>query len=86
MARRKISNSEELLSSFINIHVPKEYLDHFDVVAIKDKPDYYEIILHEKEDHIPLELHGKKITLDGFCNPTNILTHTFSLKRFFNFI
>ncbi len=62
MARRKISNSEELLSSFINIHVPKAYLDHFDVVEIKDKPDYYEIILHEKEDHIPLELHGKKIT------------------------
>ncbi len=83
MARRKLSNSEELLSSFINIHVPKEYLDHFDVVEIKNKPDCYEIILHEKEYHIPLELHGKKITLDSFCNPTNILTHTFSLKHFF---
>jgi len=41
------------------IHVPQAYLAHFDPVEVKDKPDCYELVLHEKEDQVPEVLKGK---------------------------
>ncbi len=45
----------------MKILVPKAYLAHFDFVEVKDKPDCYELVLHEKEDQIPEVLKGKEV-------------------------
>jgi hypothetical protein len=47
MAKKQKPSSEELLSELIKIHVPQAYLAHFDLVEVKDKPDCYELVLHE---------------------------------------
>jgi hypothetical protein len=69
MAKKQKPSSEELLRELIKIHVPQAYLAHFDLVEVKDKPDCYELVLHEKEDQVPEVLKGKEVVLDGFCNP-----------------
>ena len=48
MAKIEKPSSEELLRELIKIHVPQEYLAYFDLVEVKDKPDCYELVLHEK--------------------------------------
>jgi hypothetical protein len=83
MAKKEKPSSEELLRELIKIHVPEEYLAYFDLVEVKDKPDCYELVLHEKEDLVPEALIGKEVVLDGFCNPISILTQSFSLKRIY---
>jgi hypothetical protein len=50
---------------------------------VLEKKDCYELVLHEKESLIPGALEGKEAVPDGFCNPLNILTHSFSLKRIY---
>jgi hypothetical protein len=66
MAKKEKPSSEELLRELIKIHVPEEYLAYFDSVEVKDKPDCYELVLHEKEDLVPEALIGKEVVLDGW--------------------
>jgi hypothetical protein len=53
VAKKQKPSSEELLKELIKIHVPEAYLKHFDLVEVKDKPDCYELVLHEKKDQVP---------------------------------
>jgi hypothetical protein len=50
---------------------------------LRNKPNCYELILHEKETLIPKELENSEVVLDGFTDPTSILSHTFSLKKMY---
>jgi hypothetical protein len=50
---------------------------------VVEKRECYELVLHEKEELIPGSLEGKSVVLDSFCNPLNILTRSFSLKRIY---
>jgi hypothetical protein len=83
MAKKPTPSPSDLLQELIKIHVPASYLAHFDLHEVKDKPDCYELVLHEKEDKIPGVLQGKEVVLDGYCNPIQILTQSFSLKRIY---
>jgi hypothetical protein len=67
----------------LKIHIPESYLRYFDLYEVRNKKECYELVLHEKEDLVPQTLEGKTVVLDGFCNPVNILTHSFSLKRIY---
>jgi hypothetical protein len=83
MAKKEIPPAEELLKGLLKIFIPNEYSSYFELYEVRDKPDCYELVLHEKEGLIPKELEGKETVLDGFCNPINILTQAFSLKRIY---
>jgi hypothetical protein len=65
------------------IFVPQEYLNDFDVNYIEEQPNEWLIELVEKESKIPIELTGKEVVLDGYCNSIDILTHAFSLKKIY---
>ena len=74
---------ENLFSSLASILIPKEYLEYFEVSNVEEKPSEWVITLMEKEDHIPPEVSGKAVVLDGYCNPVSIMTHAFSLKKIY---
>lgn len=59
MPKNVISSLEKLLSELAKIHIPEEYLKYFELYEVKDKPDSYELILHEKKDRILSELKDK---------------------------
>ena len=52
--------------------LPKEWLEYFEVVEIKEANNEWQIVLHEKENLIPRELIGKDAVKDGFTNPVEI--------------
>ena len=83
MAKIKKQSESELLQGFLAMHAPKEYLDHFELSKINNKTDFYELVLHEKEELLPPEIKELNVVLDGFCNPISIMTHVFSLKPVF---
>jgi len=61
--------------------VSSDILKDFEITDIKEFKDIWQIELYEKTDRIPQELKGKSnIALDGFCNPIEALSHSFSLK------
>ncbi|MDR1224557.1 MAG: hypothetical protein LBL07_17015 [Tannerella sp.] len=83
MSKKATPQAEQLLHSLLRIHVPSSYLSYFDLYELIEKSDCYELVLHEKEELIPGAQEGRRAVLDGFCNPLNILTHSFSLKRIY---
>jgi len=83
MSKRISPNSEDLLKELLKIFVPQDYLEHFELDSVRDKPECYELVLLEKPDKIPEVLKDKEAVLDGFCNPVSILTQAFSLKRIY---
>lgn len=75
--------SEELLYTMAEILIPVEYLKDFEISNVKNSPDEWLIELQERKERIPKELQGKEAVLDGFCNPLDVMTHAFSLKRIY---
>jgi len=76
-------SQENLFGSLASILIPKEYLEHFEVNNVEEKPSEWVIILREKEERIPPALSGRSVVLNGYCNPISILTHAFSLKKIY---
>ncbi|MBK7099069.1 MAG: hypothetical protein IPH58_12835 [Sphingobacteriales bacterium] len=61
--------------------VPRDLLGFFDIAEVKELHKEWQIILWEKQEHIPTNLKGfSDVVLDGFCNPITILSHGFSTK------
>ena len=79
----KNNKGEGLHRSLLGLHVPKSYLDYFELSKVRDKSDCWELILEEKSDLIPKELEGQDVVLDGFCNEISVLSHSFSLKKIY---
>jgi len=74
-------SQEELYETLSKMMVSSEILKDFEITDIKEFKDIWQIELYEKTDRIPQELKGKSnIALDGFCNPIEALSHSFSLK------
>lgn len=80
---KQIKSTDELLNDILKIHVPVEYLQYFELEAVNNKSNCWELVLVEKSDLVPESLTGKDAVLDGFCNPVSILTHAFSLKQIY---
>lgn len=53
MAKKTRKPDNELLEALIKVHVPEEYLKYFEMYELRNKPNCYELILHEKETLIP---------------------------------
>ena len=84
MAKLEKLTEGQIIKKILGIHIPSQYLDYFELFDVIDKPDCYELILHEREDLIPAELSTiSDVFLDGFCNPITILSHSFSMKKIF---
>ena len=77
------SNTETLLKELLSIHVPKEYLDYFELTSVVNKKGCWELVLVERKELIPKFLDGKESVLDGYCNPISILTQSFSMKKIY---
>lgn len=75
--------SSELFEQMAKILVPEEYLKDFEITQIEDNSNEWLIELTEKEDRIPVELLGKDVVLDGYCNSVDVLTHAFSMKKIY---
>ena len=61
--------------------VPENILKDFDVVDVIERQESWLIELVEKEDRIPSSLSGiDGVVLDGFCNPIEMMSHSFSGK------
>jgi hypothetical protein len=83
MAKKQRASAEELLLDLIKLHIPEDYVKYFELHEVRNKPDCYELVLHEKEEWLPEELKDKDTVLDGYCNPVIVLSHSFSLKKIY---
>ncbi len=59
------------------MHIPQEYLSTFNVI----NKDCDELILHEKEWHVPDDIKDKTWAWDGFFDPISILSGTWLYKK-----
>jgi hypothetical protein len=82
MGRSKLSpqSKDTLLEKMSKMLVPSYILEDFDIYDAIDCKEYYEIELREKESKIPATLDGEIIVLDGYCNPLDMLSHSFICK------
>ncbi|MDR1115734.1 MAG: hypothetical protein LBL33_06260 [Tannerella sp.] len=71
MSKKATPPAEQLLHSLLRIHVPSSYRVGG---ARNPMPQKYNTWCTGR---------GKRAVLDGFCNPLNILTRSFSLKRIY---
>jgi hypothetical protein len=83
MAKKStLSSPKPLMDELLKILVPEEQLTYFDLYEVRNKPDCYELVLHEKESCIPKAIANERgIILNGFCDPISVLSHCFSMKK-----
>ena len=65
---------ERIMDMLVRLIVPEEILKSFNVSALKEWGDSYEITLTEKEDLVPEALKGKQAVLDGYWNALELQT------------
>ncbi|CAN5296175.1 hypothetical protein BH23BAC3_BH23BAC3_20720 [soil metagenome] len=69
---------KELSRAVLELIVPVQILDCFELQGVEESADSITLILHEHSDRIPAQLQGKDIILDGYCNPIEL--HSFPQK------
>lgn len=81
MKAKSPSDPSEVLLGLTRMMVPRDLLEFFDVVEVKELPSEWQLLLEEKKELIPTALKDEfHVVLDGFCNPLHILSHGFSMK------
>jgi hypothetical protein len=81
MGRNKIQAKSDIQFELSRMMVPRNFLEFFEIVEVKELHNEWQIVLHEKAELIPRNLHVfSDIVLDGFCNPLHLLSHCFTLK------
>lgn len=83
MGRKKLEKQSKdvLYSTMSRALVPDYILENFDVYDMRELPDSWVIEIREKEGRIPAELSDcEGVVFDGYCNPIETLSHSFSLK------
>lgn len=79
--RKERPSSDELLSTISQMLVPAHILEHFDIYGAKENTTSWLIEIREKEGLIPPELtRYTDVVLDGYCNPIDVLSHSFVCK------
>lgn len=82
--KKEKQSPEILLKELLSIHVPKEYLEFFELEKVVNKNECWELEMIERPDLIPEALKNEDaVVLDGFCNPISVLTQSFSMKKIF---
>ena len=70
-----------LFSTAMSMLVPSDILEDFEMWDAHESPDRWVIEMLEKSDRIPTELAGNEdIVFDGYCNPVEMLSHSFVCK------
>ena len=78
--KSKKSNSD-VFSMISKMLVPANILESFEIVDVHEHSDNWQIELRENEYSIPVELsEDPKPLKDGFCNPVEMLSYSFSMK------
>ncbi|MDR2469268.1 MAG: hypothetical protein LBD27_02150 [Tannerella sp.] len=81
--RKQRPNAEALLETVSRMPVPDYILENFEIYGAKETSSSWTIELREKEGLIPAELQGiENAVFDGYCNPTETLSHSFVCKPF----
>ena len=80
--KRKEKPSIELMYSKISsILVPESILKDFDIYDAQESKARWVIEMREKDDRVPSALCSfPDVVLDGYCNPVEILSHSFACK------
>lgn len=81
--KKESRNPDSLLKDILSIHVPREYLDFFDLEKVINKQECWELVMVERADLIASALENREFVLDGYCNPISVLTQSFSMKKIF---
>jgi len=78
---KRHKSSEDVLKMLSKILVPENILQDFEITDTREYKTNWEIELHEKEERLPKQLVTETdMVLDGYCNPVEILSYSFSLK------
>ena len=83
MGRKKLERQsiDSLFSTVSHMLVPSHILVHFAIWGAREYKDRWLIELREIEGFIPSELSDfPDVVLDGFCNPLEVLSHSFVCK------
>lgn len=77
---KEFKSKDDVNAILLSILIPENILQDFDPVDATKRKDDWLIDMVEKLDRIPKELQGSeiKVVQDGFCNPLEILSHSFS--------
>jgi hypothetical protein len=83
MGRKKKERQpvEALFSRAMSMLVPGHILEHFEMWDAHESRDRWVIEMREKAGLIPCELKEyEDIVFDGYCNPIEVLSHSFVCK------
>ncbi|MDR0969653.1 MAG: hypothetical protein LBM67_03865, partial [Lentimicrobiaceae bacterium] len=72
---------EQLFSAAMHMLVPEYILTDFEMWDAKEYSDRWVIEMREKPERIPLTLQEfEDVVQDGYCNPVEMLSHSFVCK------
>ena len=83
MGRKRIEKPpiELMYSKISSILVSESILKDFDIYDAQESSTRWIIEMREKDDRIPSALSSfPDVVLDGYCNPVEILSHSFVCK------
>ena len=83
MGRKKLSRQsvDELFSTVSSMLVPEHILEYFEIWDAHEYKERWVIEMREKEGFIPESLTSfSDVVLDGYCNPIELLSHSFVCK------
>ena len=73
---------EEMYLKISSILVPDYILKDFDIYGAKENKSCWVIEMREKSGRIPDELSEyQDVVFDGYCNPVDMLNHSFACDR-----
>ena len=79
--RKEVPPVEAMYAKIASILVPEHILRDFAIYDATENKSCWVIEMREKEGIIPKELSGyEDIVFDGYCNPVDMLSHSFSCK------
>ena len=79
--RKEAPPVEQLYDTVSRMLVPAHILKDFDIYDAKESKNRWVIDMYEKEDRIPEALRGySDVVLDGYCDPIEMLSHSFVCK------
>ena len=83
MGRKKKERQpiESLFTTAMTMLVPSHILENFEMWDAQESKERWVIEMREKEERIPNELlEYKDVVFDGYCNPIEVLSHSFVCK------
>jgi len=72
---------DHLFSTAMSMLVPSNILENFEMWGARENNECWVIDMREHESRVPVELSGyDDVVFDGFCNPSEMLSHSFVCK------